>query len=128
MGSISLRNRKVMNKPFQRLAVSGYGNSLTASSDQQKPVRGCKVALTGLSGFHVTDEITCLLRRRLRIAGLIALAGFAAFLVRNLIPPPATPDPTTRFLQTLPLPTLTFCSPLLSTHVARSIAPPRPLD
>src|SRR5260370_2505775 len=121
MGSISLRNRKVMNKPFQRLAVSGYGNSLTASSDQQKPVRGCKVALTGLSGFHVTDEITCLLRRRLRIAGLIALAGFAAFLVRNLIAPPATPVPTTRILQMVVVAILTFLSALLWSHVRLSI-------
>jgi eukaryotic-like serine/threonine-protein kinase len=38
------------------------------------------VAPTGTS--HTDAELTCLLRRRLRIAGTIALAGFSAFLIK----------------------------------------------
>lgn len=37
------------------------------------------------SGAHLSYELHCLLRRRLRIAGFIAWAGLAIFLVRNFI-------------------------------------------
>jgi serine/threonine-protein kinase len=84
-------------------------------------VRGCKVALSGLTGYHVTDEISCLLRRRLRIAALIALAAFAVFLVRNLIDPPSSLDPLTRNLQFVVVGILTFLNALLWSHVRLSM-------
>ena len=43
------------------------------------------MALVPGSGAHLSYELHCLLRRRLRIATLIAWAGCAAFLVRNFI-------------------------------------------
>ncbi|HYT87510.1 MAG TPA: serine/threonine-protein kinase, partial [Gemmataceae bacterium] len=42
-------------------------------------------ALVGESGQHITSEIECLLRRRLRIAATITLAGFGLALLRSLI-------------------------------------------
>jgi serine/threonine-protein kinase len=46
-----------------------------------------RLALVGESGQHITSAIDDLLRRRLRIAVLITLAGFGIFLVRNLLEP-----------------------------------------
>src|SRR4051812_16651495 len=39
------------------------------------------------STSQVVDDLHCLLRRRLRVAGLIALAGFATFFVKTLLAP-----------------------------------------
>ena len=110
-----------MNKPLAPLSIGGYGISRTASAGERTPVRGCRVALSGLSGFHATDEITCMLRRRLRVAGLIALAGFSAFMVRNLIAPPASLEFTTEILLMVVVAVLTFLSALLWSHLRLSI-------
>src|SRR3954464_13044010 len=48
--------------------------------------RPCMAFVPG-SGTHLTDEINDLLRRRLRVAGLIGLAGVGIFLVRHLLFP-----------------------------------------
>jgi serine/threonine-protein kinase len=45
----------------------------------------CKVALVSGSGPHLTGEIECLLRRRLRIAVLITGAGFLALFLKRLL-------------------------------------------
>jgi eukaryotic-like serine/threonine-protein kinase len=110
-----------MNKPLAPLSIGGYGNSLTASAGERTPVRGCRVALSGLSGFHATDEITGMLRRRLRVAGLIALAGCAAFMIRNLIAPPASLELTTEISLMVVVAVLTFLSALLWSHLRLSI-------
>src|SRR5205085_7856479 len=55
----------------------------TAAPSSAPPERG-PVDLVAGSGPCMTSELTCLLRRRLRIAALILTGGFAAFLVRNL--------------------------------------------
>jgi serine/threonine-protein kinase len=110
-----------MNQSLRPASLAAYGNSKTAAVDTPKTVRGCRVALSGLTGYHVTDEITCLLRRRLRIAALIALAGFATFLVRNLIAPPPTLDPTTRILHTIVVGVMTILSALLFSHICLSM-------
>jgi serine/threonine-protein kinase len=117
-----------MNQSLRPKSLASYGNSLTATHESQKPVRGCKVALSALSGFHVTDEISCLLRRRLRVAALIALAGFAVFLVRNLITRPPTIDSATNVFHTVVVAVLTFCSALLWSHVLLSIRALRLLE
>jgi serine/threonine-protein kinase len=44
--------------------------------------RQCMALVPG-SGGCLTDEVHCLLHRRLRIAGLIAWCGFTAILIRN---------------------------------------------
>jgi eukaryotic-like serine/threonine-protein kinase len=49
----------------------------------------CRVALIGGTSAHMTQEIVCLLRRRLRIAALIMVAGFGVFLVRTLVEHPS---------------------------------------
>jgi serine/threonine-protein kinase len=48
--------------------------------------RPCMALVPG-SGPHLTDEVNELLRRRLRVAGLIGLAGFGIFFVRHLFFP-----------------------------------------
>jgi len=45
--------------------------------------------MAGSTGPHLTQEVSCLLRRRLRIAALIMLAGFSTFLVRAYVERPA---------------------------------------
>src|SRR6516164_3727036 len=110
-----------MNQSLRPASLAAYGNSKTAAVDTPKTVRGCRVALSGLTGYHVTDEISCLLRRRLRIAALIALAAFAVFLVRNLIDPPSSLDPLTRNLQFVVVGILTFLNALLWSHVRLSM-------
>jgi serine/threonine protein kinase len=51
-----------------------------------------RLALVPGTSSHLTDELHCLLRRRLRVAGLIALTAFAVFLFKNLFfPNPALP-------------------------------------
>jgi serine/threonine-protein kinase len=47
--------------------------------------RRAQCVLVGESGQHTTTQLACLLRRRLRIAVLICLAGFGLFLIRNLL-------------------------------------------
>jgi len=47
------------------------------------------MAMAGTSAPHLTQEVACLLRRRLRIAALIMLAGFSTFLVRTYVEHPA---------------------------------------
>jgi eukaryotic-like serine/threonine-protein kinase len=47
-----------------------------------------RMALVTNSGPHIIDEVRTLLRRRLRIAGLIGLAGFGLFFLKvELFPP-----------------------------------------
>src|SRR5438874_10157186 len=45
----------------------------------------CRFARGSDSGPGFTDEMSCLLRTRLRLAILIILAGFALHFVRNLV-------------------------------------------
>lgn len=48
-----------------------------------KPARRC-VAVPPGSTTHINAELSCLLRRRLRIAGLIGLGGFGLFFLKGL--------------------------------------------
>lgn len=61
----------------------------TGSSPAERPC----MALAPGSQPHLSDEIHCLLRRRLRVAGLIALAGFGIFLAKLLLYPPPVDGP-----------------------------------
>lgn len=75
----------------------------------------CKIALVGGTGF--TEEISCLLRHRLRLAGLIALAGFSVFLIRNLVSPgDARATPLIMGLHTAVVGVLTLVATLLWSH------------
>ena len=65
----------------------GSGKTITVAADGQVSApapRRCMALVPG-SGAHYSDELHCLLRRRLRIAGLIAWCGFTLFLVRNFL-------------------------------------------
>src|SRR5947209_20492762 len=48
--------------------------------------RPCMALVTG-TGSHLTEEVHCLLRSRLRMASLIGLSGFAQFLVKPYLFP-----------------------------------------
>src|SRR5262245_42405684 len=58
---------------------------IEANGDQTRLAPRRKIALIPGSNAHLTDEIHSLLRRRLRVAGLIALAGNAYFFFKGLI-------------------------------------------
>ena len=63
------------------------GLTVTVAADGRAaatPPRRC-MALAPGSGPHLSDELHCLLRRRLRIAVLIAWTGSSLFLVRNFL-------------------------------------------
>jgi serine/threonine-protein kinase len=80
-----------MSNPYQldrRLPPGDPTTDLTLADDSKPadPVR-TRLALVGESGQHITSEIDGLLRRRLRVASLITLAGFGIFLVRGLLNP-----------------------------------------
>ncbi len=51
-----------------------------------------KIAMCEGSGPCYTDELNHLLRSRLRVAGLIGLAGFALFLIKAIFFPSAGPQ------------------------------------
>src|SRR4051794_26402894 len=53
----------------------------------ERPRTQRRFALVSESGEHITSEIEGLLRRRLRVAALITLAGFGLSLVRALLAP-----------------------------------------
>jgi eukaryotic-like serine/threonine-protein kinase len=65
------------------------GNTTTAYNGETSGKRA-RVAFVAGSAQHLSGEIGCLLRRRLRIAVLIALTGFSLLLIRTLI---ETPEP-----------------------------------
>jgi len=123
-------------------APDGPEQSATARVDSA-PARGasahgaasrCKVALVAGSGPHFTDELSCLLRRRLRVAGLIALTATAVFLVRRLLVPRAYPvddEQTARIAQALHaalVAVLTLVSTLLWSRLPLSMRALRLLE
>jgi serine/threonine-protein kinase len=62
------------------------GDGATTDFDPSpRTAGGRRFALIGESGQHITSEIECLLRRRLRLAAAITLAGFGIYLVRGLL-------------------------------------------
>lgn len=67
-------------------------NSTTAFSEKARPKRPAErqhVVFVPGGGTtpHLTTEVACLLRRRLRIAGLISLFGFGVYLIRSFFLP-----------------------------------------
>jgi serine/threonine-protein kinase len=82
----------------QRYAMAKRGSaandqSTTAFHNRPAPPKAakgrCRMAMGGGSGTHLTQEVGCLLRRRLGIAALIMFAGFGVSLVRALVERPA---------------------------------------
>ena len=80
--------------------------------------RRCLALLPGTSS-HLTDELHSLLRKRLRVAGLIALGGLAVFLVRGLLLPTAITGvpPTGLALHTVVVAVMTLLCTLLWSRV-----------
>ncbi len=78
-----------------------------------------RIALVPGTTTHLTDDLCCLLRRRLRVAGLIALTGFAVFFVKKLLFPDVshTPEPIGVALQALEVAVLTVLCSLLWTKL-----------
>src|SRR5262249_16042623 len=60
----------------------------SSSTLNSQPANRCRVRMVAGSAQHISREIACLLRRRLRIAVLIALGGFLFFLIRSLVRKP----------------------------------------
>jgi eukaryotic-like serine/threonine-protein kinase len=78
--------------PFagRRIALSDESTAFQSPPPTPKPEKGrCRLAMAGSSGPHYTQEVASLLRRRLRIAAFIMLAGFSTFLVRAYVEHPA---------------------------------------
>jgi eukaryotic-like serine/threonine-protein kinase len=86
-----------MNQIRANTPQDGSGRTLTvlaeSSVPEATPARGC-IALVPGSGPQPSYELHCLLRRRLRIAGLIAGVGTAFFLARNFLLSGAADGPT----------------------------------
>ena len=77
--------------PFAGRRISLNDESTAFQNAPATPQPGkarCRLAMAGSSGPHYTQEVACLLRRRLRIAALIMLAGFSAFLIRGYVEHP----------------------------------------
>jgi serine/threonine-protein kinase len=95
-------------------------------------VSRCKVALVAGSGAHFTEEVGSLLRGRLRVAALIALAGFSAFLIRNLFflnrPTGYQPDYVATSLHTLAVAIMILCSTLLWSRLPLSVTALRSIE
>ncbi|MCI0455701.1 MAG: serine/threonine protein kinase [Gemmataceae bacterium] len=74
---------------IDRRLVPGDPTTELSPGEDHKPTATARtrLALVGESGQHITSEIDGLLRRRLRVASLITLAGFGIFLVRGLLSP-----------------------------------------
>jgi serine/threonine-protein kinase len=75
----------------RRLSANGdESTTFQNRGEPPPPPKGrCRLAMVGGSGLHLTKEIACLLRRRLRIAALIMSLGFGVFLARALVERPA---------------------------------------
>src|SRR5262249_54429134 len=96
--------------------------STTAFGDKPQPSTPSwrRIALVPGTSGQLTDELTGLLRRRLRVAGLIALAGFATFLVKGFIAPPShpmTPRPLDVALNALVVAVMTALCALLWSRI-----------
>jgi tRNA A-37 threonylcarbamoyl transferase component Bud32 len=76
-----------VTRPKANAGTSQSTTSLgTAAAGTRTPPRRCLALVPGTTS-QVTDELHCLLRRRLRVAGLIGLAGLAIFFVKSLVAP-----------------------------------------
>jgi tRNA A-37 threonylcarbamoyl transferase component Bud32 len=78
-----------MNQPSRVAAKAVDSQSTTAFGAAAAPVTPSRrrIALVPGTTTYLTDDLRYLLRRRLRVAGLIALAGFSVFLVKSLLVP-----------------------------------------
>jgi eukaryotic-like serine/threonine-protein kinase len=86
-----------VGKPISTQTITAFD---PAESARPTP-RPC-MALVTSTGPHLTEQIHCLLRGRLRMAGLIGLSGFGLFLLKPYLLPPedtsAPSDPVMRVL------------------------------
>ena len=79
------------------------------------------MALVTSTGPQMTEEVRDLLRRRLRVAGLIALAGFGAFFLRFLLfPVEGGPGVVSLTMQAGVVAILVVCCAILWTRIALS--------
>jgi serine/threonine-protein kinase len=76
-----------MSQPYVLNRKAGPPASQDVTEVAARPVarKRCPVALLTGTGPALTQEIGCLLRRRLLLAALITGAGFTIFFVRNLL-------------------------------------------
>src|SRR5712671_6759613 len=73
---------RMLDKASDSQSTTAFSANAPAATPSRR-----RIALVPGSTTHLTDELHCLLRRRLRVAGLIALAGFAVFFVKSLLLP-----------------------------------------
>ncbi len=92
-----------------RQSTTAFGNRPVTAA------RRCMALVPGTTS-HLSDELHSLLRKRLRVAGLIALAAFGVFLIKNLFfaaPTLGPPDPLRLLLQAVVVALITsFCAVL----------------
>jgi serine/threonine-protein kinase len=94
-----------MNESTTRLAgkpvVAQTITSVDISAGVRASSRPC-MAMVTTTGPHLGEQILCLLRRRLRIAGLIGLAGFGLFFLKaQIFPSTDAPSFESPFLQAM---------------------------
>jgi len=77
----SYRTEPSIAKGNSANSTTAYANTPALDSARQQAV----FVPGGGSTPHFTHEINCLLRRRLRVAGLIGLFGFSVYLIRAFI-------------------------------------------
>jgi serine/threonine protein kinase len=92
MSQLSRQTARAVDHQLSRTAPDVNSPPRGAPSTGAAPSRR-RLALVPGTSSHLTDELHCLLRRRLRVAGLIALTAFAVFLVKNLFFPNASLPP-----------------------------------
>src|SRR5436309_241692 len=113
-----------MNQVIGEAAKSVNSQSTTAFGVKAPPLSTTpsrrRIALVPGSTTQVTDELHCLLRRRLRVAGLIALAGFATFLLKSFLTPstPLGPQPVDLAANTLVVAFITVLVALLWSRIS----------
>ena len=76
-----------------------------------------RIVLVPGTSAHLTDELHCLLRRRLRVAGAIGLAGLATFLIKNLVSPAHGVQPLDLAVHAVVVAVLSVLCSLLWTRV-----------
>jgi tRNA A-37 threonylcarbamoyl transferase component Bud32 len=113
-----------MSQMLKEVDHAAASQSTTAFGAKPVPLPAAssrrRIALVPGTTTHLTDDLHCLLRRRLRIAGLIALAGFAIFLVKSLVSPNDLkgPQPIDLALQALVVAVMTVLCSLLWSSIS----------
>lgn len=114
-------------KPTATSRIEQLADTTTFARDAA-PSRPACVALVPGSQVHLTQDIRGLLRQRLGIAGLIGLAGFGIFFIKNLVVPSPINTPLDLTLQGIVFAVLAVICAALYTRVPLKLGALRTLE